>query len=303
MGTIRIGNSGWSYRDWVGTFYPKNARSENFLGHYFDSFDTVEINSTFYRIPSRDTVLKWACDARGRKGKEYCIKVPQTISHFLSMEKEAINMNKAYDEFSKTVLEPLSENGVLGVVLFQASPYFTMRGDIKYKMKSEPSVPLPDYSMGIDRLSEICRMMKDHPGECAVELRNSSWLDEDSHLVASTIEVLRESGTALVTVDGPSFPWMTVDTSRHNYVRFHGRNKEGWFRDIGKDPSARYKYKYTRQELGERIESIKIMASKVDKETRVFFNNHPQGYAPQNALAMMELLGIERPSGALDSFR
>ncbi len=302
MGRIKIGNSGWSYKDWVGSFYPKGLKQERFLSDYFSHFQTVEINSTFYRIPDIRSVKNWAAEANKHGEREFCVKVPQTVSHQLCMIEDPDEMVKAYSDFSSIVLETLHDSGTLGAVLFQASPYFTMRGDIKYRMKSEPKVPLPDYSMGLERLNEVCAMMRSHPGEGAVELRNSSWLDEDSKLVSSALGVLRKNGTALVTIDGPSFPWIEAETSRHNYIRFHGRNKEGWFIKMDENPSARYMYKYSRDELKERIDPIKIMASKVDKDTRIFFNNHPQGYAPQNALSIMDMLGIDRPTGTIDRF-
>ncbi len=304
MGRIRIGNSGWSYREWVGSFYPRGTKQSRYLGEYFDHFDTVEINSTFYRMPKRETAVQWGKEASKRGNREFCVKVPQSISHVLSMVDETGPMESAYKEFSSTVLEPLEDHGVLGAVLFQASPYFTVRGDIKYRMKSEPKVPLPEYTLGKERMGDICMMMATHPGETAIELRNSSWLNEDSKLIEGTVDILRGTGTALVTVDGPSFPWIDAETSRHNYIRFHGRNKEGWYKQLGeKDPSARYRYIYNEGELQEKVDPIKIMASKVDRDTRIFFNNHPQGYAPQNASRMMDLLGIDRPMGALDSFR
>ncbi len=300
MGNIRIGNSGWSYKEWVGTFYPKGSSSSRFLSEYFQHFDTVEINSTFYRVPSRSTVLGWAKEAGKVEGREFCVKVPQDISHHLAMGESEVEMIDAYSEFSRSVLEPLSESGCLGAVLFQTSPYFSMRGDIKYRMKSEPKVPLPEYTIGMDRLKGICKLMLDHPGETALEFRNSSWLNEDSDLIPDARDVLRSHGTALVTVDGPSFPWISAETSRHNYIRFHGRNREGWYKGFENDPSARYRYRYNDDELRSRIDQIKIISSRVDMETRIFFNNHPQGYAPQNASRMMELLEVKRPIGAME---
>ncbi len=302
MGRIKVGNSGWSYTDWIGSFYPRGSKADRFLSAYFDIFETVEVNSTFYRMPEKKTVENWADEANNHGKREFCVKVPQDITHYACMEEDPDKMREKYSEFSERVLEVLDEKGTLGAVLFQASPYFTMRGDIKYRMKSEPRVPPPDYTMGLERLKDICFMMAEHPGERALELRNSSWLDEDSNIVESASSVLRNTGTALVTVDGPSFPWIDTDTSRHNYIRFHGRNKQGWFKEFQNDPSARYRYKYTKDELKERVDPIKIMAAKVDKDTRVFFNNHPQGYAPQNAIDIMEMLGVERPTGSIDRF-
>jgi len=56
---IRIGTSGWHYKHWVGTFYPPGVRQSNMLEHYVSRFDTVELNNTFYRLPSEDAIDAW----------------------------------------------------------------------------------------------------------------------------------------------------------------------------------------------------------------------------------------------------
>lgn len=302
MGRIRIGNSGWSYKDWVGPFYPGKMPQREFLKFYFSKFDTVEINSTFYNIPRSTTVVNWAKEAAKWEGRELTVKVPSKVSHVLCMEEDPDHLYLGLEEFKKAVLDPLSEHDVLGAVLFQASPYFTVRGDIKYKMKSEPKVPLPEYVLGLKRLRDLCEKLSDLPGAHALELRNSSWLNEDLRLMGEARNILREFGIALVVVDGPSFPWFAEETARHNYIRFHGRNKEDWFRDNSEDPNARYYYNYSEEELIQRKEPLKIIASKGDQDTRIYFNNHPKGMAPNNAVKMMELLGVAAPVGALDRF-
>ncbi|MGA1793943.1 MAG: DUF72 domain-containing protein [Thermoplasmatota archaeon] len=303
MGRIRIGNSGWSYEDWVGPFYPDGTRQKTFLPYYFSKFDTVEVNSTFYSTPSRSTVQGWVRQASTLGGREFTIKVPGRISHELCMEDDPEDFYRAMDDLDRNVLSILSDGGALGAVLFQASPYFAVRSDIKYKMKAEPRVPLPHYVLGMKRLREVCEKLSSLPGDPAIELRNSSWLNEDLRLSLEARDIFREFGVALVVVDGPSFPWFSEETARHSYIRFHGRNKEAWFRITEEDPNARYFYNYTNEELKERVDPIKILASKVDKDTRVYFNNHPKGMAPNNAAKMMELLGVTAPLGALDRFR
>lgn len=302
MGRIRIGNSGWFYKDWIGPFYPKKMAQKDLLRYYFSRFDTVEVNSTFYNIPKFTTVLGWAKEASNWEGREFTVKVPSRISHVLCMEEDPDNLFLGLDNFKKTVLDPLSDQGALGAVLFQASPYFTVRGDIKYKMKSEPKVPLPEYVLGMKRLKELCEKASSLPGSQALELRNSSWLNEDLRLREEARDIFREFGIALVVVDGPSFPWFTEETSRHSYIRFHGRNKEDWFKTNTDDPNARYFYDYHERELSQRLESIKIIASKGDQETRIYFNNHPKGMAPNNASKMRDMLGVNAPVGALDRF-
>ncbi|MBN1539184.1 MAG: DUF72 domain-containing protein [Candidatus Thermoplasmatota archaeon] len=302
MGRIRIGNSGWSYMDWLGSFYPEGTHRRDFLRFYFSRFDTVEINSTFYAVPPATTLKGWSRTARSFDDRELSIKVPSVISHEKCMEEEPEGLYRSLEEFERAVLGPLNDDGVLGAVLFQASPYFSVRGDIRYKMKSEPKVPLPGYVFGLKRLRELCNKLSSLPGDPALELRNSSWLDEDLRLSAEARDILREFGVALVVVDGPSFPWLSEDTARHGYVRFHGRNKEAWFRNQDDDRDARYHYNYPENELRERLDPLKIIASKRDRDTRVYFNNHPKGMAPNNAAKIRELLGFAAPAGALDRF-
>jgi uncharacterized protein YecE (DUF72 family) len=302
MGRIRIGNSGWSYKDWVGPFYPGKMAQREFLKYYFSRFDTVEVNSTFYNVPKSSTVAGWAKEASNWEKRELTVKVPSRISHELCMKEESDDLIGGLEGFEKAVLDPLADRDVLGAVLFQASPYFTVRGDIKYKMKSEPKVPLPEYVLGLKRLRELCEILSSLPGDQALELRNSSWLNEDLRLMGEARDILRNHGIALVVVDGPSFPWFSEETSRHNYIRFHGRNKEAWFKSSNDDPNARYYYDYKEIEMNQRLDPIKIIASRGDRDTRIYFNNHPKGMAPNNAVKMMELLGVASPVGALDRF-
>jgi uncharacterized protein YecE (DUF72 family) len=302
MGRIRIGTSGWSYKDWVGPFYPDRMTQTSFLKFYLSRFDTVEVNSTFYNTPKRKTVENWAKEASNWEGREFTVKVPMKVSHELCMEEEPQGLYKGLDSFKGSVLAPLADHDSLGAVLFQASPYFTMRGDIKYKMKSEPRVPLPEYVLGLKRLKELCEKFASLPGSHALEFRNSSWLNEDLRLIGQARDTLREFGIALVVVDGPSFPWFSEETARHSYIRFHGRNKEEWFRTTSEDPNARYFYDYSENEMMQRKDPIKIIASKGDQDTRIYFNNHPKGMAPNNAAKMMDLLGVSAPMGALDRF-
>lgn len=302
MGKIKVGNSGWSYKDWVGPFYPDGSRESDLLSIYFSRFSTVEVNTTFYNLPRPNAVKRWGSQAARWPGREICVKVPGKASHEAAMDEEPADMVRVLSEFRSTVLGPLADAGVLGAVLFQASPYFTLRGDIKYRMKSEPVVPLPRYTMGIKRLGEVLDALNSLPGDPVMELRHSSWLDEENRLIGEARDLLRSRGVALAVVDGPSFPWLEEATSRHNYFRFHGRNKADWFKGGERDPTERYDYRYTGAELAQRAPRIKVVDRIGDRTTRVMFNNHPRGNAPLNALEMMDILGIGRLTSALEGF-
>lgn len=302
MGKIRVGSSGWSYKDWVGPFYPSGSKENELLPIYFSRFSTVEVNTTFYNIPRNSTVKRWGAEAARWPGREICVKVPGKASHEAAMEEGTSALIRELLDFRRVVLDPLSDAGVLGAVLYQASPYFTLRGDIKYRMKSEPVVPLPKYSFGLKRLGEVLDVLTSLPGEQVIELRHSSWLDEENRLIGEARDQLLGHGVALAVIDGPSFPWLEEPTSRHSYFRFHGRNKADWFKGGDRDPTERYDYRYTKEELGARALRIKVMDTIGDSTTRVMFNNHPRGNAPLNAIEMMELLGVGPLTSAFEGF-
>ncbi len=288
MGTIKVGTSGWSYEDWVGTFYQAGTKGPELLRSYFTSFDTLEINSTYHRMPTEEEIDLWIDAALSCDNGDISIKLPIEASQEAVMKEDPADLLEILHDFGKRVLEPLDNAGVLGGVLFQASPFFFVRGDITYPSKRQPRVPVPEYIYGEDRLRELLYVLRSLPGKPALELRNSSWIAEDISLIDEARSILREHGTALVVVDAPSFPWIVDHLSGQFYVRFHGRNRAAWYRDHDGTSSGKYDYRYTSSELKERVVSIRKMASLGD--VRVIFNNHPGGSAPLNALEMKELL-------------
>ncbi len=289
MGTIKVGTSGWSYEDWVGTFYPAGTKGPELLRSYFRSFNTLEINSTYHRMPTEEEIDTWIDAARSCDIGEISIKLPARASRDAIMKEDPMELLEILHEFGKRVLEPLDDSGVLGGILFQASPFFFVRGDTTYPSKREHKVPIPKYIYGEVRLRELLHELRSLPGKPALELRNSSWIAEDISLIDEGRKVLREHGTALVVVDAPSFPWIVDHLSDQFYVRFHGRNRSAWYRDLDGTSSGKYEYRYTSAELKERVVSIRKMAALGD--VNVIFNNHPGGSAPLNALEMRELLG------------
>ncbi len=288
MGTIKVGTSGWSYEDWVGTFYPAGTKGPELLRSYFASFDTLEINSTYHRMPDRAEIDTWIDAARSCDNGDISVKLPVEASKDAVMKEDPTGLLDILNDFGKSVLEPLDNAGVLGGVLFQASPFFFVRGDTTYPSRREPKVPVPGYTYGKDRLRELLDALRSLPGKPALELRNSSWITEDISLIDEARRVLREHGAALVVVDAPSFPWIVDHLSGQFYVRFHGRNRAAWYRDHTGTSPGKYEYRYTSSELKERVISIRKMAALGD--VRVIFNNHPGGSAPLNALEMKELL-------------
>ncbi len=188
MKKMHIGTMGWSYDFWIGNFYP--AGSQNLLTEYAKNFDTVEINNTFYRIPSRDTVRKWKEEVP--EDFIFSAKFPRKITH--------IKMLQDCREELEVFIEHMSLLGnKLGPMLMQFPSGFV----------PEKSEILKDFLAG---LPERCRF--------AVEVRNKKWLGDKFY------DLLRDNRVALVLIDHPWMPQMNMITADFTYIRWEGdRNK------------------------------------------------------------------------------
>ena len=190
---VRIGCSGWSYEHWRGSVYPASATHDRWLGLYAQWFDTVEINATFYRLPERKTVARWAESTP----PEFCfaVKSSRYLTHVKRLRELPAGIERLYDR-----IEPLRETGKLGPVLWQLPPRF----------------PRDD-----ERLARALEALP--PGRHAFEFRDDSWFAEEVY------ELLRGHDAALVVADRAphgSTPW--VETTGWAYLRFHhGRARRG----------------------------------------------------------------------------
>jgi uncharacterized protein YecE (DUF72 family) len=188
MEKIHIGTMGWSYDFWIGNFYPEG--SDNLLGEYAKNFGTVEIDNTFYRIPSRDTVLKWKEETPD--DFMFSAKFPRKITHI----KKLLDCKEELDAF----IDHISLLGdKLGPLLIQLPPDF----------KPESFEILKDF---LAILPEGYRF--------AVELRNKKWLDEKLY------GLLRDHGVALVLIDHPWMPEMNTITADFTYIRWEGDRRK-----------------------------------------------------------------------------
>ncbi|MCJ7606241.1 MAG: DUF72 domain-containing protein [Thermoplasmata archaeon] len=282
-----IGCSGWSYDDWVGRFYPREltAKKGEWFSYYSKYFPTVEINSTFYRVPNEHTVRSWIEKGRSRPGFQFSIKLPQMITHD-SMVKDAPEKAVALaSSFEDLCVKPLAEASVLGGVLVQLSPYFRYEG-----------------AGSLGKLRSLFQMLETGTFDYAVEFRHRSWLnDRGNELASDALETLQEFGVANVIVDGPGFPITRSITAEHAYVRLHGRNYDIWFKDEGEDDYRlnRYDYLYSTELLSSWKPRIEEIVDNCDR-TRVYFNNHGRAKAVKNAFQMMDLVGIPHESKEVD---
>jgi uncharacterized protein YecE (DUF72 family) len=183
-GSARVGCSGWVYKDWRGVVYPRELRQRDWFGYYASQLDTVEINNTFYRLPTPEAVEQWA--AQAPPGFVYAVKLGGFGSHRMKLRDAARWLPNHLDRVRR--LGP-----ALGPNLVQLPP--------RWKRNAE-------------RLDEF---LTEAPGDMrwAVELREPSWLHDD------VFSVLERHGAALCIHDLlPSHPWEL--TTSWTYVRFHG---------------------------------------------------------------------------------
>jgi uncharacterized protein YecE (DUF72 family) len=187
MAPVRIGCSGWSYRAWKDDFYPPKCPQRRWLEHYATEFDTVELNTTFYRLPKRDAVAAWV--ARTPDDFVFTVKASRYLTHIKRLTDLADGVARLSER-----LEPLADSPKMGPMLWQLPPNFK-RDD--------------------DRLAHALAQLP--PGHHAFEFRDPSWLTPD------VLATLREHRVALVIGDRPERPWQPLDelTSDFTLIRFH----------------------------------------------------------------------------------
>ena len=184
-GQILIGTSGWSYKSWEKHFYPEDVPVSRHFDFYATQFLTVEINLTFYRLPSETMVVGWL--RKAPPGFVYSVKGSRFITHM----KKLANLDGALDKFFDRI-GPLKNR--IGVILWQLPP--SLRKDTQR---------LTDFMAQLPRTYRY-----------AVEFRHPSWLEEE------TFDVLRRYHAAQVSVSSLAMPTDLAVTSDLVYIRFHG---------------------------------------------------------------------------------
>ena len=276
MTKVRVGTSGWSYPSgdgaWNGIFYPaKKSKGFDELAFYAEHFDTVEVNSSFYRVPAVKTARDWA--KRTPKGFQFSLKLFQKFTHpdmFLKATgKDPSDLDRRdVDEF-RAALDPLAAAGKLGALLAQFPASF----------KNEPG--------SRDYLAWLLHAFREH--EIAVELRHRSFSDDPGE----TMALLGEYGAALVQIDEPKFHTSIRQSRLANvktfyYLRLHGRNAAQWWKhDKSED---RYNYLYSEEELDPIVETVEE-ASRDVKKAYLYANNHFSAKSVANAATIKAKLG------------
>jgi uncharacterized protein YecE (DUF72 family) len=182
---LLVGTSGWSYPHWRGIFYPPELKASGQLLHYVSYFDTVELNASFYRMPSEKAFRSWKATAP--EGFCFAVKGHRYVTHL----KKLRDVNEHLERFFERV-RLLEE--ALGPILFQLPPR---------------------WNCNLDRLQGFLALL---PSDLrfAIEFRSTSWLNEE------VFSVLEEHGTALCIASLPNFDCPVRSTAPYAYIRFHG---------------------------------------------------------------------------------
>jgi len=298
---VRVGICSWADPALIESraFYPrKSMTAEARLRFYAGAFDVVEVNASYYAIPDVLTVRRWT--ERTPPGFVFHVKawslltghhprppaVPAEVQavlptrarltargELLADDIPAAGLDAAFRVF-RASLGPLAETGKLGYVLFQFAPW----------VHFEPR-----------RLDYLASLPERLPGcRVAVEFRHRSWFPDHAD---EALGALRAAGLAHVVVDAPAvagaMPHVTAVTAPTAVLRLHGRNAEGWLRQLrGEEPSVRekYDYLYSDAELAALVPEIGGLV-RDSEEVFVSFNNNNRDYPVRNALSLKRLLG------------
>ncbi len=258
---IRIGPAGWSYKDWEGIVYPQKPGAKfDPLEYLARFFDTIEINSSFYRPFTPSTANSWLTRVAENSNFKFTAKLHRIFTH------ERGKATAADEKAVREGMDVVAKGKKLGALLLQF-PW-------SFKNTDEERV----------YLSKLLGQFRDYP--LVLEIRHSSWNNPQIY------EWLDELGVGICNVDQPLFKKSikpaSLATSQVGYVRLHGRNYQDWFRE--KAPrDDRYNYLYSVDELDPWITRIKQIAAKT-KESYVITNNHFRGQAVVNALEMKSTL-------------
>ena len=198
MDRIRVGCSGWNYRDWRGRVYPEGLPARRWLAHYATLFDTVEVNATFYRLARPEAVAAWL--AAVPPGFVFAVKGSQFLTHM----KRLTGMEQGLERFYAGIA-PLAASAKMGPVLWQ----------------------LPErFRKDTDRLAAALDVLP--PGRHCFEFRHPSWFCDE------VLDLLRWHGAGLAVGDHPERPWQPwLRTADWSFVRFHygRRGRRGNYSD------------------------------------------------------------------------
>ncbi|MBQ9283176.1 MAG: DUF72 domain-containing protein [Treponema sp.] len=295
MQDLLLGTSGYDYPEWKGVFYPADLKRCDFLIFYATQFNALEVNNTFYNMPTAERLFSFYERSEGKL--QFSIKANRLLTHEISGGWQVVA-----DDF-KAALKPLREKDRLCAVLFQFPQSFHYTDENRIY---------------------LARLISEFEGfPVVIEFRHLEWIRE------SVFAGLEERGASLVFCDMPMrhLAQTSITSNYANgaerrmprlnnlpagdfsggetrlapspfigktaYIRLHGRNAEAWYcheeREGEKNGSGRYRYDYSDAELCEFVPIVQS-ALMEGKRTAVFFNNHPDGSGAKNARRLKEMI-------------
>lgn len=253
---LYIGCSGWSYSGWKGIFYPKDMESKDYLSHYSKFFNIVEVDSTYYNIPSRFVVRGWK--DRTPADFKFTLKFPKTITHEKKLEDVTKPLSLLFN-----ALEPLVDKTLM--LLIQLPPYLT-------KIK------------GFESFKSMIRNL-DNRFRYGLEVRESSWFDDEVR------DFLIENNISLVWSVRDELTTPQILTTDQIYVRFIGDRSinEKDFGHIVKDRSKELK------EFAKHLKEIQeddTTSTDNIRDVLIAFNNHFAGFGPQSVNDFLKIMNM-----------
>ena len=314
MSDLLIGTSGYDYPEWKGVFYPEDLKRKDFLSYYATQFNALELNNTFYNMPTAERLLSFYERSEGKL--KFSVKANRLLTHEIGADWQVVA------EDFKTALNPLQEKDSLSTVLFQLPESFHYTNDNRIY---------------------LARLISEFEGfPVMVEFRHKEWIRE------SVFEGLEKRKAGIVFCDMPmchlaqtsiisnyangaerrmpqlkNLPDGTVMGTpfigESAYIRLHGRNEGAWYAHVPKaqtsitsthangakatytagefpNGSARYCYDYSDEELAQFVPIIKH-AKQEGKKVQVYFNNHPNGSGAKNAICLKNMIVMDETGG------
>jgi uncharacterized protein YecE (DUF72 family) len=248
-----LGCSGWSYEGWKGNFYPKNMESKDYLPYYSKFFKFVEVDSTYYHMPSRSTVRGW----KDKTPEEFrfSLKFPKVITH----EKKLDDVIKPLSILFYS-LEPLVDKTL--TLLIQLPPFLSEKKGLN---------PLQDMIRHLDKRFKY-----------SLEVRHPSWFNDNVY------DFLKENSISLVWSVRDELEPPPILTSNQLYIRFIGDRSipDGDFGKIVKDRSKEL------LEYAKRIRELQNEQDVNIRDVLIAFNNHFAGFGPQSVNDFLKLLDM-----------
>ncbi|PST82724.1 DUF72 domain-containing protein [Pedobacter yulinensis] len=191
QGELYIGTSGWSYKHWKGTFYPEKLPASKQLDFYLRHYNAVELNGSFYRLPSAETIENWM--SRFPEGFKVCAKANRFTSHLKKLHDPEITFERFFSVFDSMI-------AFMGPILVQLPANLAFHEEVA-----------ENFYKVLSRTYSAYRF--------AIEVRHPTWFTPQS------IGLMKQYGVTLVIAQSSQFPYHEEITARDVYLRLHGPGK------------------------------------------------------------------------------